>query len=93
MRGSVQFPGGCGHRAVLDRLLQLVAESTDLRVLQPRLQGSIQEYAAVRVPVLPVVLPKGGRLDGHELRLIRPQTPSAANNSLKRYSNNTLKNT
>lgn len=49
MRRDVQHivvSGGC---AVLDRLLQLDAESADLRVLQPGLPGGIQEHAAVRV--------------------------------------------
>lgn len=38
-----------GGRALLDRLLQLDAESAYLRVLQPGLPGSLQEHAAVRV--------------------------------------------
>jgi len=45
----VQYFGVSGGRALLDRLLQLDAEPTYLRVLQPRLPGSFQEHAAVRV--------------------------------------------
>ena len=41
-----------GHRdrvTLLDRVHELGAEPADLRVLQPRLSRSLQEYAAVRV--------------------------------------------
>lgn len=38
--------------SLLDRLLQLDAEPTHLRLLQPRLPGGLQEHAAVRVPLL-----------------------------------------
>lgn len=70
VRRSVQLPGRTGHRVVLDRLFQFVVEPTDIRLLQPRLQGSVQEYAAMRVPVLSVVLSERKRFDSHELRLI-----------------------
>lgn len=49
MRRGVQHIVVCGGRALLDRLLQLYAESTHLRILQPRLPGSVQEHAAVCV--------------------------------------------
>lgn len=70
MRRPLQFPGRVGDRVVLDRLFQFVAEPADIRLLQPRLQRSVQEYTAVRVPVLSVVLSERERHDGHELRLI-----------------------
>lgn len=39
-------------RPILDRVLQFCAQSSHLRLLQPRLQGSFQEYTSVRLSLL-----------------------------------------
>jgi len=49
MRRGMQHIVVCGCRALLDRLLQLDAEPTHLRILQPRLPGSVQEHTAMCV--------------------------------------------
>lgn len=41
--------GRSGGAAILGRLHQLDAESADLRLLQPRLPGGVQEHSAVGV--------------------------------------------
>ena len=47
VRGGVSVSGRGGGAAVLGGLHQLDAEPADLRVLQPRLPGGVQEHAAV----------------------------------------------
>lgn len=49
MRRGMQHIVVCGSRALLDRLLQLDAEPTHLRILQQRLPGSVQEHTAMCV--------------------------------------------
>lgn len=50
--GCVSVSRYCRGDFVLDRLLQFDAESVDLRLLQSRFPGGVQEYAAVCVPLL-----------------------------------------
>ena len=52
MRRCLLLPGRRRGCPLLDRVLQLGAEPSDLRLLQPGLPGGLQEHAPVRVPVL-----------------------------------------
>lgn len=49
VRGILSVPRRCDRPAFLDRVHEFGAEPVDLRVLQPRLPRSFQEYSAVRV--------------------------------------------
>lgn len=49
VRGVLSVPRRCDRPAFLDRVHEFGAEPVDLRVLQPRLPRSFQEYSAVRV--------------------------------------------
>lgn len=51
-RGGLSLPGRGHHGAVLDRLLQLDAQSAYLRVLQPGLSGGVPEHAAIATALL-----------------------------------------
>ncbi|CAB0010494.1 unnamed protein product, partial [Nesidiocoris tenuis] len=44
--------------ALLDRLLQLSAESADIRIFQPRFSRSLQKHVNLRVPMLLHLLPQ-----------------------------------
>lgn len=51
-RGGLPLSGRGHHGAVLDRLLQLDAQSAYLRVLQPGLSGGVPEHAAIATALL-----------------------------------------
>lgn len=55
-------------RPFLDRLLQFCAQSSHLRLLQPRLQGSFQEHTSVRLSLLLQLLEDA---DTHSVRLAK----------------------
>jgi len=77
VRGRVSVSGGGGGAAVLGGLHQFDAEPADLRVLQPRLPGSVQEHAAVGVLQSVPAAAVRPRLAGRATRVAALRRPHA----------------